>query len=337
MTKTKKKKCGPSIKGKLSVLFRTKWLSLKHLNLKGCNLDANDVCHLYSSSGSQDESLLHRLESLVLSLSEEGDDRGHLIFPFKVLFENSFGKRKRNLESPLKHVFRNKFPNLTRLRLHDTNKEQYKLFVFGLNRGLLPKLSDLSLLMWGHVDVHKNVRFVLDTEEETTSGATVAVFLAANGIEYLDPVNSRKVRYLTLQRFICSAQHLYMVTKSKILTQLTKLDISRSTGMSIFLCHSFPSLDTLILSDCGLNSQNLSSWAKACTKNRLPLLKHLSLSQNEQIMSLERLFSFKAQWDQLLHFEFVQQTFGYSHKHCKILTEERRSSCYVSYVNYQLA
>ena len=75
----------------------------------------------------------------------------------------------------------------------DIDKEQYKLFVLGLNRGLLPKLSDLGLSMWEHVDVHKNMQVVFDTVEETTSGVTVAVFLAVNEIEYLDPVNSRKV------------------------------------------------------------------------------------------------------------------------------------------------
>ena len=75
-----------------------------------------------------------------------------------------------------------------------------------------------------------------------------------------------------------------MVTKSTCLTNLIKLDITHSQGISGFLailqCHSFPSLQSMVLSNCGLKSQGLSILAQAYAKGRLPELRHLDLSEN---------------------------------------------------------
>ena len=89
---------------------------------------------------------------------------------------------------------------------------------------------------------------------------------------------------LTMHRFIRSMEILYMFTRTPVLTRLHKLDISHSSGvtgvLSILLCHSFPVLETLILSDCWLNSDDLRSLAQANKEGRLPKLKHLDISQN---------------------------------------------------------
>ena len=101
-------------------------------------------------------------------------------------------------------------------------------------------------------------------------------------------------------------------TQGTVLMKLHKLDISHSSGisgkLSILLCHKFPTLHALILSDCGLNSEDLHNLAKANGKGRLPKLIHLDISQNTFGNDLKKLFEyrcqddieFKCQWESLL-------------------------------------
>ena len=53
--------------------------------------------------------------------------------------------------------------------------------------------------------------------------------------------------------------------------------------LSNLLDKSFLSLNSLIPSDCGLNSEDLCSLAQACVEGRLPQLKHLDTSGNPGI------------------------------------------------------
>ena len=61
--------------------------------------------------------------------------------------------------------------------------------------------------------------------------------------------------------------------------------------LSILLCHSFPSLDTLILSDCAVNSDDLSSLAQATVKLRLPQLRHLDIPTTVVLKWIGSLYS----------------------------------------------
>ena len=111
--------------------------------------------------------------------------------------------------------------------------------------------------------------------------------------------------------FICSPLHLNTAAISAQSSEVTKLDISHSSGisgaLSILLCHSFPLLETLILSDCGLNSDDLSNLAQADVEGRLPELKHLDLSDNEAIRGQWRhFFSFRQRWSHLLSLNINQ-------------------------------
>ena len=136
-----------------------------------------------------------------------------------------------------------------------------------------------------------------------------------NEIEYLLPVTFGTLTNLSLQRVVCTINHLDWVTQSSIFTKdhihrLHVLDISHSSGitgvLAILLCHSFPSLNNLILCDCGLNSQDLCSLAQASIEGRLPQLTYLDLSRNDSLVeNCEHLFSSNANWDTLesLHFQ----------------------------------
>ena len=82
------------------------------------------------------------------------------------------------------------------------------------------------------------------------------------------------------------------------------MDISHSSRISgklfILIGHSFPKLHTLNLKDCGLNSEDLCSLAKANCRNRLPELKHLDLSDNPGIVChLRCFFSCAQNWRNL--------------------------------------
>jgi len=55
--------------------------------------------------------------------------------------------------------------------------------------------------------------------------------------------------------------------------------------LSMLLCHKFPSLITLVLKDCQLNSDDLKNLAKAKVKGRLPEIKHLDISGNKVVYS----------------------------------------------------
>ena len=77
------------------------------------------------------------------------------------------------------------------------------------------------------------------------------------------------------------------------------------------MCEEFPSLDTLILSDCGLNSLDLSSLAQASADGKLPELRHLDISHNGQVHNchndagLRNLFSFPCKWKRLISLNII--------------------------------
>ena len=87
--------------------------------------------------------------------------------------------------------------------------------------------------------------------------------------------------------------------------RLKRLDISYCAGLAgnlrKFLREKFLILQTLILSHCGLNSEDLLGLAEAHVEGRLPELRHLDISRNPQCGGhLESLFQFSCTWDNLL-------------------------------------
>ena len=87
--------------------------------------------------------------------------------------------------------------------------------------------------------------------------------------------------------------------------RLKRLDISYCAGLAgnlrTFLRERFLMLQTLILSQCGLNSDDLLCLAEACVEGGLPELKHLDISKNPQWGGyLESLCQFSCTWNNLL-------------------------------------
>ena len=67
--------------------------------------------------------------------------------------------------------------------------------------------------------------------------------------------------------------------------RLTKLDLHFSRGftgsLSVLFSHSFPSLNTLILLGCDLNTNDVQSLTRANVEGKLPELRHLDVSHNK--------------------------------------------------------
>ena len=86
--------------------------------------------------------------------------------------------------------------------------------------------------------------------------------------------NLPKLTELRLQRFVHSVRHLSTVAGSVTSSQLHKLNISHSLGitgnLSVLMRASLPFLTNLNLRNCGLNSNDLCSLAQASMDGKLP-------------------------------------------------------------------
>ena len=291
--------------GSFSLMFKApRPLLLTNLNFILCCLAPEDLQPLFKFVRFQENEWHNKVTSLSLNFGDAMDELCHAVTPLWILGKiQKCVKWQREIDGMLLGMLQRPLTGLETLWLHDLNKEEYKMVAAAANEGRFPDLTELGITMWKYVDHHTNAEILTGTPDYAAS--TVEV-IQVDEVEYLDPINAPSITHLTLHRFICSAQHLYMMTKSNVLTQLKKLDISHSSGMagtlSILLCHSFPSLHTLILSDCGLNAQDLNSLAKANAKGRLPELKHLDISNNDELKGYVRyLFEHGCKWEKLLH------------------------------------
>ena len=128
---------------------------------------------------------------------------------------------------------------MKRLCLHEVNKEEYQEIVASLNAGSMPNLTTLEIFMWNFVTNHSNIQMPL--AKRIVDGLHLVRFLAIDEIEPLVPVNIAGLKNLRLQRFICTVQHLHMMTQTSVLTQLHKLDINHGFCMrAISVCAVFP-------------------------------------------------------------------------------------------------
>ena len=147
-------------------------------------------------------------------------------------------------------------------------------------------------------------------------------------IEWFDSSHVPHLEQLTLRRLLHDPKELNDLMTAISSLNLVKLDISHSTkttgvirfgrkskstksvcsisgGLCGLLHHNFPSPQALVLSDCDLIADDLSSLAQASAEARLPELKRLDISENESVSgNLNDLFSFNCNWDKLQHLSF---------------------------------
>ena len=205
--------CGSSLKGKLKLLFKSSWPTLTYLDLEGCELDQSDVNYFAVENG-----FLPNLKKLCFGFSSKSSE---------MVNRRPCCTKEHIIDDDVFSIFRQHWPILTTISLHDVCKQQYKRIASVLNPVFLPSLSDLSIyILWEQLD----------------------------SIEKLPQINHYRLSHLTLQRFVCAATHLQGVARSAFSCRLEKLNISHSSHMAGFLFvlvdHSLPSVHILILSDC---------------------------------------------------------------------------------------
>ena len=199
--------------------------------------------------------------------------------------------------------------NIKTLDLKDVCKEEYQSLALCINQGKLPNLSHLSISMWKYVHIHQYVQTPVRTQIKNL--LPMLYFLPKNNIEKLTPVKFLTLNSFTLKGFVRCTSHLLTVAMTTEFSLLFHLDISHSSGISgklhYLVGYSFPFLTDLILSDCGLNSLDLTSLVKASVKGRLPELKHLDISVNpETVGHLQNLFEMRQKWTGLLKLNITQ-------------------------------
>ena len=279
--------CDRAFAGKLHIMFACSWPTLSYLNLYRCRLDTNDLVSLSAAL----ETLLPSLSSLVLSI--EG------------------------FTSAIATVFQHPCFNLSSLFLHAVSIQDYEELNRKIASGEFSGLINLGLCM----DITVSRTFVKPLAELTVTPINLnnlgLSMNAAVGRTFIRPFTKLSLTQLTLNDVISSTIDLYNVTKSTAFSDLHKLDISESSGisgsLSILLCHRFAQLAILILSHCGLTEEDLRSLAKASVKCRLPKLRYLDLSNNRNIMPhLDRLFEYSCTRNELYTLYVDQTTFNFS-------------------------
>ena len=254
--------CGPSLTGKLPKLFDSPWSELTLLDLYRCYLDKADFA-LFRSHATLFPKLVSLSLSLAVAVKQEID------------------------ETRLFSVFEADWPRLETLQIWDLSWREYAGIINCVNDRKFPQLRHLFLSQ-------DEKRMLVHPE---TAGLSA-------GTECLPDFDLSQLTHLNLHSFIFSVEWLNAITRMRKFTELHSLDISFSVGitgnLALLLCHGFPSLHTLILKDCRLNEEDLKSLAQASSKDRLPKLKYLDLSFNNQIIcKCEYLFCCSAKWNTL--------------------------------------
>ena len=146
-----------------------------------------------------------------------------------------------------------------------------------LRQGHFPNLSKLYVTLIGEINMRKMSTF----------------------LQEFDPNSSPKLEKVVLERFFISTGDLDTLSEKLSSSRLTELNLSLSYGMtgclSSLFTHSFPTLNTLILISCELNSEDLVALSQANVEGKLPQLRHLDIS----LVKVSDLFTHSAQWNQL--------------------------------------
>ena len=154
------KDCGSSLKGKVSVLFDTKWPTLTRLNLKGCYLDEIDLHTLACSLSDIDNGSLPKLTSMTLDFGVEPNSQVHEV-------TDDYDQSQRQKDSvPFSKPFSNPLPNINILSMHDVDTEVYHNFITGLNKGNFPNLEDLGISLREQANMQKHIRIQRSNEAE---------------------------------------------------------------------------------------------------------------------------------------------------------------------------
>ena len=169
-------------------------------------------------------------------------------------------------------------------------------------------LENLSVLKLEYIESHnlQQISSILEKGKlPNVSNLSINVFenrvRLQKFLDNFDPNQILKLEKLTLQRFIISADGLKILSK-KLAIRLTKLNLYHSSGfigsLAALFTKSFPTLNTLILHQCQLDSEDIHSLARANVEGKLPQLRHLYIKGHDNI-EINNLFEHSDQWNHL--------------------------------------
>ena len=191
-----------------------------------------------------------------LSLLNSEIHRGNNRHFSKALSQGSFPQLKSLKISrefgEIRDLFKSEWPKLQSLILQDFGHGNEVLAIF--EQLYFPNLIELGLIRpWGYLNLSRISNTVPRLERLTVHDLSSP----EGGLPYI-----------------------------QFAWELCELDSSHCSSLGgklyMLLQHSFPSLYTLILSDCELSSEDLTSLAQARTKRSLPKLRHLDISMNKR-------------------------------------------------------
>ena len=144
-------------------------------------------------------------------------------------------------------LFQNSWPNLSRFFVDNLTEQGDKELLAALREGKLSNLTEFGLTLSPQRKSVINLKIISHFFPKLQSLTFQKCFGPLGEIEFTD--------------------------------QLREIDISHSPSvkgeLSSLLSSQFPSLNTLALSNCGLNAANLSFLAQCSVEGRLPVLRHL--------------------------------------------------------------
>ena len=278
------------------ILFKVKWLYLTHLNLD-CHTEFIHLDSLLpgSDSPSSTQNSMSHLSSLVVS-----DDH---LFRYFLSDHNTFSIKSlvvttaTSCHHAIKALNAGKWPDLEDLSMIH-NKETYS--DYSNEKDDIVDSLDYS---------YEESEFDNDPQEDYGQPQELLHidFNQTENVPKIDQLNAQKIpglKSFKMSGYISSTNDITDLKVKAEQWRLSKLDTSHSLGLtgnlSILLRHGFPSLNSLILSDCELNSQDLCSLAQATVEGRLPHLTNLDISENPDVpCHLDSLFSDSCSWNQL--------------------------------------
>ena len=254
--------------GKLPSLFKTTWPKLSHLNLLCTKLDSADSGALFEEK----RGMLPNLKSLMLS------DYG-IHTPSRTSF-----------------LFDEPCLNLVSLFLVCPGEDSLRI-VYAINEGLMPNLTNLGVSRGEQNLVHEKKSPDVDLCKMSLESLTLRYFVSKPSCQVLKTIGKLflvRLQKLDISHFRIKEQRPFMDRIKGLRPTLQGL----KGNLYVLLRHSFLSLNSLILSDCWLNIQDLCTLAQASVEDRLPKLTHLDISHNNSICFVN-MFQGSCKWNKL--------------------------------------
>ena len=205
---------------------------------------------------------------------------------------------KLNCESLAEAVSSN-FTKLTSLALMDPEAEHFLDTIF--KNGFL-NLTQVSLGFYLRNCTSDIAQLVEAAESQKMPSLSKLRLLGITFGPLIDLVRTLPLESLALSNFDASSDDLTQMSSEISRLKLHELNISYCSNdegnLSTLLTGSFPSLHTLTLRKCNLQSTDMYVLTRASVEGNLPELKYLDISLNDG--RIEELFTNHCRWNDLL-------------------------------------